>query len=136
MFHAPLDAGSMVDLLDGNDLLGSVKPSSYQTYCNQANRHLRPVLGGYFLSELTPGMIHAFVEELRASGLASGTVRGIYRLLSAAMRYALEEGVLRKIPVGRFECIWRNARSSGCSAVQNRKNSVEWPLRQTISLRC
>lgn len=81
-----------------NDLLGSVKPSSYQTYCNQANRHLRPALGGYFLSEMTPGIIHAFVEGLRASGLASGTVRGIYRLLSAAMRYALEEGVLRKNP--------------------------------------
>ena len=47
-----------------NELLGSVKPSSYQTYCNQANRHLRPALGGYFLSELTPGMIHAFVEGL------------------------------------------------------------------------
>lgn len=43
-------------------------------------------------------MIHAFVEGLRAAGPASGTVRGIYRLLSAAMRYALEEGVLRKNP--------------------------------------
>ena len=81
-----------------NELLGSVKTSSYQTYLNQMNRHLRPALGHYFLSQLTPGIVHDFVEELHAAGLASSTIRGIYRLLSAAMRFALEEGVIRKNP--------------------------------------
>ena len=81
-----------------NELLGSVKDSSYQTYLNQMNRHLLPALGHYFLSQLTPGLIHDFVEELQASGLAASTVRGIYRLLSAALHFALEEGVIRKNP--------------------------------------
>lgn len=41
---------------------------------------------------------HGFVENLESSGLAESTVRGVYRLLSSAMRYALEEGVIRKNP--------------------------------------
>lgn len=85
-----------------NELLGSVKASSYQTYLNQMNRHLLPALGGYDLIQLTPGIVHDFVEELRARGLACNTVQGIYRLLSAAMRFALEEGVIRKNPCKRI----------------------------------
>lgn len=81
-----------------NELLGSVKPSSYQTYLGQLNRHLCPALGHYFLTQLTPGIVHDFVEKLRTQGLASNTIRGIYRLLSAALRFALEEGVIRKNP--------------------------------------
>jgi integrase len=85
-----------------NELLGSVKRSSYQTYLNQANRHLRPALGCYLLSQLTPGIVQNFVEGLRAAGLAGSTIRGIYRLLSAAMRFALEEGVIRRNPCRRI----------------------------------
>jgi len=81
-----------------NELLGSVKASSYQTYLNQMNRHLLPALGHYVLSELTPGLIHDFVEGLRDNGLASNTIRGVFRLLSAAMRFALEEGIIPKNP--------------------------------------
>ena len=81
-----------------NELMGSVKASSYQTYLGQINRHLRPALGHYFLSQLTPAIVFDFVEGLRAANLASSTIRGTYRLLSAAMRFALEEGVIRKNP--------------------------------------
>lgn len=81
-----------------NELLGTVKASSYQAYLNQLNRHLLPLLGQYDLSELTPGIVHDFLEKLRDGGLACNTIRGIYRLFSAAMRFALEEGVIRKNP--------------------------------------
>lgn len=81
-----------------NELLGSIKASSYQTYLNQMNRHVLPALGFYDLSQLTPGIIHGFVESLHASGLASSTIHGICRLLSAAMRFALEEGAIQKNP--------------------------------------
>jgi len=81
-----------------NELLGSVKASSYQTYLHQMNRHLLPALGHYTLSQLTPGTIHDFVEGLRAGGLAGNTVRGVFRLLSAAMRFAFEEGIIPKNP--------------------------------------
>ena len=88
-----------------NELLGSVKASSYQTYLNQINRHLRPALGHYFLSQLTPGIVYDFIEEKRADGLADSTIRGIYRLLSAAMRFALDEGVIRKNPCRKIRVL-------------------------------
>jgi len=81
-----------------NELLGSIKVSSYQTYLGQMNRHLLPALGSYTLSQLTPVIIHDFVEGLRADGLAGNTIRGVVRLLSAAMRFALEEGAINKNP--------------------------------------
>lgn len=85
-----------------SELLGSVKASSYQTYLGQVNRHLCPALGHYLVSQLTPGIVHDFLEKLRASGLASSTIRGIYRLLTAAMAFALEEGVIRRNPCRRI----------------------------------
>ena len=81
-----------------SELLGSVKPSSYQVYLRQFERHVLPTLGGYALSELTPGIIHGFVMQLEASNLARSTAKGIYRLLAAAMRSAQEEGLILKNP--------------------------------------
>ena len=85
-----------------NELLGSVKPSSYQTYRNQMERHLLPCLGKMEMTALTPGAVHAFLEELDGKGLAESTVRGVYRLLSAAMRAALADGVIAKNPCRRI----------------------------------
>lgn len=81
-----------------NELLGSVKESSYQAYKNQLHRHLLPRLGNLELAALTPGVIHMFLQELCNAGLAENTVRGVYRLLSAGMRAALEEGEICKNP--------------------------------------
>lgn len=81
-----------------NELLGSVKESSYQTYLNLLNKHLLPQLGGMILTELTPSILHGFVNGLLDSGLSESMVRSIYRLLSAGMRAALDEGVIRKNP--------------------------------------
>lgn len=93
--------GTLTDWMEHwmeNELLGSVKESSWQTYRNLLTRHLLPRLGSYALTQLSPQIIHDFVENLESSGLAENTVRGVYRLLSSAMRYALEEGVIRKNP--------------------------------------
>lgn len=85
-----------------NELLGSVKASSWQTYRNLLTHHLLPRLGGYALEQLSSKVVHDFVESLESSGLAESTVRGVYRLLSSAMRYALDEGIIRKNPCRRI----------------------------------
>lgn len=85
-----------------SELLGSIKESSWQAYRNQLKRHILPKLGDFMLTQLTPKMIHDFVEQLEASGLSSKTIRGIYRLLAASMRFALDEGVIRKNPCRRI----------------------------------
>ena len=86
-----------------NELLGSVKPSSYQVYCHQIQKRLLPTLGGYALSELTPTVIHSFVEELKVSGLAANSIKSICRLLSAVLRYAQEEGMITQNPCRKMK---------------------------------
>ena len=86
-----------------NELLGSVKASSYHVYRRQIGNHLLPQMGDYDLSELTPSVIHGFIEGLEASGLAGSTVKGAYRLLSAALRFAQEEGVIEKNPCRKIK---------------------------------
>lgn len=81
-----------------NDLLGSVKESSYQVYRRQIDRHLLPALGKFDLAELTPGVVYEFVRNMQESGMADSTARGVYRLLAASMRFAQEEGIISKNP--------------------------------------
>lgn len=86
-----------------NELLGSVKVASYQTYVNIANKHLLPMLGEMQLASITPGIVHDFVTTLENSGLAYNTIKGIYRLLAAAMRCAFEEGLIQKNPCRKIK---------------------------------
>ncbi len=86
-----------------NDVIGNTKVSTYQTYHYQMNSHILPFLGNYYLSQLTPAILKKFILELREKGLANSTVRAIFRLLSAAMRAALEEGLLKKNPCRKIK---------------------------------
>lgn len=80
------------------ELLGRVKPSSYQAYQRQISAHLLPCLGNDLLSEITPPRILAFVEGMEAAGFAWATVKGVFRLLKAALRHAHEAGLLPRNP--------------------------------------
>lgn len=86
-----------------NELLGSVKVSSYQTYLTQINKHILPELGGLYLTQLTPALAYEFTENMYAVGLSASTVKGVFRLLSAALRFALDEGVIRKNPCRKLK---------------------------------
>lgn len=86
-----------------NELMGTVKPSSYQAYCRQINLHLIPALGDVPLSQLTPACVYAFAGRLEACGLAYNTRKGIFRLLSAALRCAQEEGLAAKNPCRKIK---------------------------------
>lgn len=116
--------GTLADWMEHwmeNELLGSIKESSWQTYRNLLTHHLLPMLGGYALTQLTPKVVHEFVEELESTGLAESTIRGVYRLLSSAMRYALDEGVIRKNPCRKIHI---QPREHGEQRVLNTKNSL------------
>lgn len=86
-----------------NELLGSVKPSSYQAYVNIIHKHILPALGRMPLASISPCVIYDFITSLNNSGLSNSTVKGIYRLLSAAMRCAFEEGLILKNPCRRIK---------------------------------
>lgn len=116
--------GTLADWMEHwmeNELLGSIKESSWQTYRNLLTHHLLPMLGGYALIQLTPKVVHESVEELESTGLAESTIRGVYRLLSSAMRYALDEGVIRKNPCRKIHI---QPREHGEQRVLNTTNSL------------
>ncbi len=86
-----------------NELLGSVKRSSYQTYSNLVNRHLIPAFGKMRLSSVTPGVIYEYVSDQEAAGFSYSTIKSACRLLAAAMRCALDEGQIQKNPCRKIK---------------------------------
>ena len=111
------------------DLLGGIKASSYLTYQNQMNRHILPCLGRMQMASITPEMVHSFLECLQAKGLRENTVRGIYRLLSAAMRAALDDGIISKNPCRKI-CVKRGERVQQRVFSREEQKKVEKTLSQ------
>lgn len=116
-----------------SELLGSVKESSYQTYKNQLNKHILPHLGKFELAALTPGAVHAFLQELLDSGLSESMTRSIYRLLSAGMRAALDEGILRKNPCKKIR-VQRGERSEQRVLSHDEQKKAELALMESGNL--
>ena len=96
-----------------NELLGSVKESSYQTCLRQINVRLLPALGYLPLSEVTPAVVHGIVTQMEAAGLAHSAIKGALRLLKAALRSAQEEGLISKNPCKRYAFSPKKRRNSG-----------------------
>ena len=111
------------------DLLGGIKASSYLTYQNKMNRHILPCLGRMQMASITPEMVHSFLECLQAKGLGENTVRGIYRLLSAAMRAALDDGIISKNPCRKI-CVKRGERVQQRVFSREEQKKVEKTLSQ------
>lgn len=86
-----------------SELLGSIKESSYQAYLRQINLHLIPGLGHLRLAQVTPSAVCEFIAEMEASGLAYGTVKGVFRLLNAALRHAQETGIIAQNPCRKIK---------------------------------
>ena len=107
------------------DLLGGIKASSYLTYQNQMNRHILPCLGRMQMASITPEMVHSFLECLQAKGLGEN----IYRLLSAAMRAALDDGIISKNPCRKI-CVERGERVQQRVFSREEQKKVEKTLSQ------
>lgn len=78
-----------------------IKRSSRRTYANLARRIL-PRLGGVALKDITPDIVRGFLEDMERDGLSASTVGAAYRLLSAAMRAAQDEGLISANPCRRI----------------------------------
>ena len=95
------DAGTVADWMlvwMEEEMLGSVKPSSYQTYQNLLKKHVLPAFGRMRLGAVEPALVRAWIRGMEDSGLAHGTVKAAYRLFAAAMKAAWEDGAISKNP--------------------------------------
>lgn len=79
-----------------------VKPSSYQTYMRLLRCHLLPLLGGVPVTKIDGAAVRDFLYALQQGGISSVMMRSVYRLLSAGLRAAQAEGLIRKNPCGKL----------------------------------
>lgn len=107
-----------------NDYLGDVKYLTAKNYKAQIETHLRPLLGGIKLAQLTPVMIKSAYKKLQTSGklvpvrdengktirkkdgsaemknapLAAKSIRNVHGVLTKCLKTAVEMGYLKKNP--------------------------------------
>ncbi|OHV33533.1 MULTISPECIES: tyrosine-type recombinase/integrase [Pseudofrankia] len=69
-----------------------VRPSTLDGYRSKVNHRIIPALGGYKLEALQPENVETWRDELLAEGLAPATVRQCFRILSRALKVAVQRG--------------------------------------------
>ena len=84
------------------EMWSQLKPSSYQTYAGIYHRYLKDGLGCLELTMIAPAHIQGLIQQLRHQELSMATIKGVFRLLSSAMRSALDDGLIRKNPCAKI----------------------------------
>jgi integrase len=79
---------------------GDLKPKTRDGYESLLRTHVLPRLGRYPLGEVDPMDVREWVTTMQDAGLSPSRVRQAYRVLSGAMRAALEAGF-----IGRSPCV-------------------------------
>ena len=107
---SPLSFSDWVSRWMNEEVIGNVKPSTFQTYENIFRNHLLPFFGSTALQEITAKTVLTFIETLEAAGFAESTIKGAFRLLYSSMKAAQEEGLIRKNPCRKIKIQRREGR--------------------------
>lgn len=67
----------------------NTKERTQEKYRSQVDRHIKPELGEYELSELSAAVLQKFTARLTESGLAANTVNGIVSVLKFSLKRAV-----------------------------------------------
>ena len=79
-----------------------LRPETFEGYGQQIRNHLVPHLGHHRLDRLQPEHVEAAWRELEAEGLSPATVLMNHRILSRALKVAMQRGqVSRRAAAGR-----------------------------------
>ena len=85
------------------EVLGTVKTSTWQTYENTLKNQLIPYFSGSCIDAITPAQVQEFLFSMEDKGLSASTRRSALGLLNSIMRYAQEEGVIHKNPCRKIK---------------------------------
>lgn len=77
-----------------------LKPSSAASEPARIRNHIRPLLGGYRLDDITPLVVQAFVAQL-SGRLSPKTVRNVHGLLHKLLESAVHARLIRANPASR-----------------------------------
>ncbi|MBA2312416.1 MAG: site-specific integrase [Actinobacteria bacterium] len=78
-----------------------LRDSTRATCESYLRSHLLPYFANHLIGRIRAADIQAWIVELQDKGLAPKTIRECYRLLSATMQFAVDDGMLTQSPCGR-----------------------------------
>jgi integrase len=76
---------------------------TYDAYEQRIRGHINPSIGRIKLAKLSPANVQAFYTAKLNSGLASGTVRAIYAVLSGALEQAVKWNLIPRNPASSVD---------------------------------
>jgi len=76
----------------------TVKSQTYADYCSLDKCNIRPKLGAVRLKDLRKDMVQRFVNEMSERGLSPSTTERVLRVLSGALKEAVESELISKNP--------------------------------------
>ena len=77
----------------------NLQPDTRRGYLEQLSAHIEPRLGGYELREITPGLVHDFIEQMQRAGVGPASQRSSLSVLSGIMCRAVKREFIPVNPV-------------------------------------
>lgn len=70
----------------------NLKPNTQDAYKNYINNHIKPSLGYYKLSSITPTILQDFINKKMINGFSKNHLKNLVCFLSGSFKYAVEPG--------------------------------------------
>lgn len=100
---------------------GGLERSTMVHYRSHVNEHIRPMIGGLKLSQVTTPRVYAFADELKVAGRSAETVRRSVQSLGRIFRYAKGRGLAGQNPVADVK-LRRSKREAGRVEITTRED--------------
>lgn len=98
-----MTVGNHVEQWLGNYVAPNLSPSTAETYCFIATKHLLPRLGNITLTALRPQAVQALYSDKVKSGLSNATIQKIHNILHKALDNAVKTGLIVNNPLSMVE---------------------------------
>jgi integrase len=95
-------ADDFLELFESLVTAGERSEQTLDLYRSRIERYLRPRLGRLPIQQVRAQHIASLLAELRASGKAAWTVKGVYTLIGGVFNHALARGLVSESPLKRL----------------------------------
>ena len=111
-----------------NYVKSSVKPKTYDKYCNIVYERIVPVLGGYLLEDLTPLIVQNYVTDLlkkgnfiTGKGLSASSVNLIITVIQKSLKVSFLIGIISEYNMDKIQRPRMQEKQIGCFSVYEQK---------------
>ena len=91
---AKLTVAEYLDRWLKDSVQGSVRQSTYKSYCRQARRYITPAVGRVRLKALSPAHVQGLYRGMQDRGLSARTVQYTHAVLHRALKQAVRWGMV------------------------------------------